>query len=93
MTIKNLSSVCDLLGINPNTTIINSSLEPPKHVPLVITTGFPPNAPFEHIKTDLRRLHDGILTPAFDTSEDEISPSDRSTIKRIPISSSDCIIL
>lgn len=93
MTIKNLSIVCDLLGINPNTTILNSSLEPPKHVPLVITTGFPPNAPFEHIKTDLRRLHDGILTPAFDTGEDEISPSDRSTIKRIPISSSDCIIL
>ena len=87
--LKNLSEVCDMLGMNPTATIDCIKSRP---TPLVISTGFPPCASFQDINNEILRLQETILLPNYKFGE-YFTRYEPDTRKRIPIEKSLCIIL
>ena len=87
----NLTSVCDMLGIDAATKIDYFEA---KSTPLVITTGFPPYAPFHEISSDILQLQETILLPNKEHSGHFIKYDEsEEMIKRIPLSHCECNIL
>ena len=86
----NLSHVCSMLGVDSTTKIKSTKGRP---TPMVITSGFPLNAPFKEIKSDLFRVQESLMVPNYEISEGFARP-DEGTTRRIPINRLyDCTIL
>ena len=88
-SLKNLSIVCGMLGMNAAATIDCIKSRP---TPLVISTGLPPCAPFQDINNEILRLQETILLPNCEFGE-YFTKYEPDTRKRIPIEKRLCIIL